>query len=143
MCGVARLYRLLIIAVSPSKLSTFICIPVSVLILVKYLKEMPRKHHYHKHNVLTHMQNIKLKSMQRSGTKAIRTQIQPSKPAREITKITNSQNTKRTYGQRVSSYFPKGGHSATQNRNKHNINTRKVKTVISLFGSHKYTLSHQ
>ena len=37
--------------------------------------------------------------MQRSGTEAIRTQIQPSKPKREITKITNSQNTKRTYGQ--------------------------------------------
>ena len=29
----------------------------------------------------------------------IRTQIQPSKPKREITKITNSQTTKRTYGQ--------------------------------------------
>ena len=37
--------------------------------------------------------------MQRSGTEAIRTQIQPSKQKREITKITNSQNTKRTYGQ--------------------------------------------
>ena len=37
--------------------------------------------------------------MQRSGTKAIRTQIQPSKPKLEITNITNSQNTKRTYGQ--------------------------------------------
>ena len=37
--------------------------------------------------------------MQKSGTKAIRTQIQPSKPKREIIKITNSQNTKRTYGQ--------------------------------------------
>ena len=40
-----------------------------------------------------------VKSMQRSGTEAIRTQIQPSKPRREITNITNSQNTKRTYGQ--------------------------------------------
>ena len=28
---------------------------------------------------------------------------------------------------RVSSYFPKGGHSATQNRTKNNMNTRKVK----------------
>ena len=37
--------------------------------------------------------------MQRSGTEAIRTQIQPSKRKREITKITNSQNTNRTYGQ--------------------------------------------
>ena len=34
--------------------------------------------------------------MQRPGTEAIRTQIQPSKLKREITKITNSQNTKRT-----------------------------------------------
>ena len=41
-------------------------------------------------------QLVKVKSMQRSGTEAIRTQIQPSKPKREITKITNSQNTKRT-----------------------------------------------
>ena len=32
--------------------------------------------------------------MQRTGTKAIRTQIQPSKPKREITNITKSQNTK-------------------------------------------------
>ena len=36
--------------------------------------------------------------MQRPGTEAIRTQIQPSKPKREITKITKNQNTKRTYG---------------------------------------------
>ena len=53
--------------------------------------------------------------MQRSRTEAIRTQIQPSKPKREITNIiTHSQNTKRTYAQLVSSYFPKGGHSATE-----------------------------
>ena len=32
--------------------------------------------------------------MQKSGTEAIRTQIQSSKPKREITNITNSQNTK-------------------------------------------------
>ena len=37
--------------------------------------------------------------MQRSGTEAIRNQIQPSKPKREITNYTNIQNTKRTYGQ--------------------------------------------
>ena len=37
--------------------------------------------------------------MQSPGAAAIRTQIQPSKPKREITNITNSQNTKRTYGQ--------------------------------------------
>ena len=52
--------------------------------------------------------------MQRSGTEAIRTQIQPSKPKREVTKITNSQNTKRSYGQPSGGYFPKGGQSATQ-----------------------------
>ena len=45
------------------------------------------------------IQIIEVKSMQRSGTEAIRTQIQPAKPKQEITKITNSQNTKRTYGQ--------------------------------------------
>ena len=45
--------------------------------------------------------------MQRSGTKAIRTQIQPSKPKREITYITNSQNMKRTYGQPSEQLFPK------------------------------------
>ena len=42
---------------------------------------------------------LKVNSMQRSGNEAIRTQIQPPKPKREITNITNSQNTKRTYGQ--------------------------------------------
>ena len=45
--------------------------------------------------------------MQRSGTKAIKTQIQPSKPKREITNITNSQSTKRTYGQPSEHQFPK------------------------------------
>ena len=53
--------------------------------------------------------------MQRSRTDAIRAQLQHSKPKREITNITNSQNTKRTYMvNRVSSFFPKGGHSATE-----------------------------
>ena len=37
---------------------------------------------------------IKVRSMQRSGTEAIRTQIQPSKQKWEINNITNSQNTK-------------------------------------------------
>ena len=52
---------------------------------------------------------VKVKSMQlqRSGTEAIRTQIQPSKPKWEINKITNSQNTKRTYGQQSEQLFPK------------------------------------
>ena len=43
----------------------------------------------------------KRKHMQIRGSEAIRTQIQPSKQKkkREINKTTNSQNTKRTYGQ--------------------------------------------
>ena len=41
------------------------------------------------------------------GTEAIRTQIRHSKPKREITKITNSQNIKRTYGQPREHLFPK------------------------------------
>ena len=58
--------------------------------------------------------NLKVKFMQRSGTEAIRTIIQPSKLKREITYITNSQNTKRKHMvNQVSSYFPKGGYSAT------------------------------
>ena len=50
---------------------------------------------------------IKVKSMQRPGSEAIRTQIQPTKPNQEITKITNSQNTKRTNGQPTEQLFPK------------------------------------
>ena len=38
--------------------------------------------------------DLKVRRMQRSGTEEIRTQIQPSKPKREITYITTSQNTK-------------------------------------------------
>ena len=45
--------------------------------------------------------------MQRLGTEAIRTQIQPSEPKREINNITNSQNTKRKYGQPSEQLFPK------------------------------------
>ena len=45
--------------------------------------------------------------MQRPGTEAISTQIQPSKPKREITKITNSQKTKRTYSKPSEQLFPK------------------------------------
>ena len=37
--------------------------------------------------------------MYRLGTEAIKTQLQPSKPKLEITNITNSQNTKKTYDQ--------------------------------------------
>ena len=48
-----------------------------------------------------------VKSMQRSETGAIRTQLQPSKQKRVIINITNSQNTKRTYGQPSEQLFPK------------------------------------
>ena len=63
--------------------------------------------------------------MQRTGTEAIRTQIQPSKLKREITKITNSQNTKRTYGQPSGKLFPKRWPLNNPNRTKkNNMNTR-------------------
>ena len=62
-----------------------------------------------------HSPLVKVKRMQRPGTEAIRTQTQPSNPKREITNITNSQNTKRTYGQPSEQLFPKkGGHSAAE-----------------------------
>ena len=56
--------------------------------------------------------------MQRSGTEAIRTPIQPSKPKREITNITNSQNTKTTYGQPSEQIFPKRWPLSNRNRTK-------------------------
>ena len=51
--------------------------------------------------------------MQRPGTEAIRTQIQASKPKRE-TKIQIVKIQKEHMVNRVSSYFQKDGHSATQ-----------------------------
>ena len=65
--------------------------------------------------------------MQRSRTEAIRTQLQPSKPKREITNITNSQNTKRKNGQPSEQLFPKRWPLSNRNRTKNNMNTRKVK----------------
>ena len=65
--------------------------------------------------------------MQRSGTEAIRTQIQPSRPKQEITNITNSQNTKRTYGQQSEQLFPKRWPLSNQNQTKNYMNTHKVK----------------
>ena len=64
---------------------------------------------------------LKVKNMQRSGTEAIRNQIQPSKPKREITKITNSQNTK------SEQLYPKRWPISNPNRTKNNMNIRKVK----------------
>ena len=68
----------------------------------------------------------KIKNMQISGNETIRTQLQPSNATREITKITNSQNKKRTYGQPSEQYFPKGGHSATQTELKTQVYYLKV-----------------
>ena len=73
--------------------------------------------------IMYRQRTIKVKSMQRSGTEAIRTQIKPSKPKREVSKITNSQNTKNMVN-RVSSYFPNVGNPKP---NKNDMNTHKVK----------------
>ena len=70
---------------------------------------------------------MKVKSLQRPGAEAISTQIQPSKPKREITQITNSQNTKRTYGLLSEQLFPRRRPLSNPNRTKNNMNTRKVK----------------
>ena len=69
----------------------------------------------------------KVKSMQRTGTEAIRPQIQPSKPKREITYITNCQNTKRTCVQPSQQLFPKRWPLSNRKRTKTNMNTHKVK----------------
>ena len=69
----------------------------------------------------------KVKSMQRSGTEAIRTKIQTSKPKREITNITNSQNTKRTHGQPSEQLFPKRWPPSNRIRTKIFMNIDKVK----------------
>ena len=65
--------------------------------------------------------------MQRSGNEAFTTQIRPSKPKREITRITIRQSTKRTYGQPSEQLFPKMWPLSNPNRTKNNMNTRKVK----------------
>ena len=64
---------------------------------------------------------VKVKSMQRSGTEGIRTQIQPSKPKQEITNITNNQSTKRTYGQPSEQLFPKRWPLSNRNRTKNKV----------------------
>ena len=43
------------------------------------------------------------------------------KPKREITKITNSENTNNALWSRVSSSFPEGGHSTENNMYKHKL----------------------
>ena len=71
---------------------------------------------------------LKVKSMQRSGTKPIRTLIQPPKPKREITNITNSQNINRTYGQPIEQLFPKRWLLSYLNLTKYYPVTQEVKT---------------
>ena len=56
--------------------------------------------------------------MQLSGTEAIRTKLQPSKPEREITNITKSEITKITYGQPSKQLFPKRWPLSNRNRTK-------------------------
>ena len=70
---------------------------------------------------------VKVSRMKRLGTGAIRTQLQPSKPKRKITKITNSQNTNRTHGQPSEQLFPKRFPLSNPNRTNNNINKHKVK----------------
>ena len=71
--------------------------------------------------------NLYTKSPGRPGTEALRTQIQPSKPKRELTKITNSQNTKRTYCHPSEQLFPKRWPLSNPSRTKNNMSTHKVK----------------
>ena len=52
--------------------------------------------------------------------------MQPSKQKREMAKITNSQNTKRIYGQPSEQLFPKRWPLSIPNRTKNNMNTRQV-----------------
>ena len=59
---------------------------------------------------------LKVKIMQKSGNEAIRNQIQHSKPKREITEIQIVKIQREHMTNRASSYFPKGGHSATQTK---------------------------
>ena len=65
---------------------------------------------------------FKVKRMQRSGTEAVRTKLQPSKPKR---KITNSQNTKRTYGQPSEQLYPKSRPLSNKNRTQMSLVVRK------------------
>ena len=65
--------------------------------------------------------------MQRSGTEAIRTKTKHIKPKREITNITNSQNTKRTYGQPSEQLFLGRWLLINRNRTKNNMNKHTMK----------------
>ena len=58
----------------------------------------------------------KVKSMQRSGTEAFRTQIQPSKSKRKKLLLRKVRIQREQMVNRVSSYYRKGGHSATKTK---------------------------
>ena len=60
-------------------------------------------------------------------TEAIRTQIQPSKPKREITNVTNSQNTERSYCQPSEQLYPKRWPLSKRNRTKNDMKILEVK----------------
>ena len=68
-----------------------------------------------------------IKSMQKQELKQSEPNSSPRNPNREITYITNSQNTERAYGQPSEQLFPKRWSLSNRNRTKNNMNTRKVK----------------
>ena len=70
--------------------------------------------------------------MQRSGTVAIRTQIQPLKPKREITNIQVVKIQNRTYSQPSEQLFPKRWPLSDQNRTRNNMNTCKGNVTETL-----------
>ena len=81
--------------------------------------------HYFQCGIDNEIQNKLLKE---TGKQAMtRNQIPPSKPKREKTKIANSQNTKRKYGQSSEQFFPKRGPLSNQNRSENNLYKHKVK----------------
>ena len=76
--------------------------------------------------------HVKLKRMKRSGTEVkLEAKSSPHKPEGEITKTINSQNASEYRVNRMSSYFPKGGHSATQAELKM-IRTHVIETSTKL-----------
>ena len=73
-----------------------------------------------------------VKDNQRPGTDAIRTKVPPSKPKWEITKITISPNTKRTYGKPNEQLSPKRWPLSYLTLTKYHLDTQKVKIVQKL-----------
>ena len=68
---------------------------------------------------------VKVRSVQRPGTEAIGTQIQPSRPKREMTYIIKSQNTKENiWSAELAANSQK---VAIQQQNKNSMNTHRVK----------------